>query len=105
MSTSKDLFAVESPKYVRVDEGVHWSLDTTNYGGSPTSVSVAVYDADDADTDVTSATMPGSATVSSDTIQLPEFQSADKGNFRVMITFSNARFTPARVELDVVVVR
>ena len=104
MATSKELFVAESPKYVRAGEGVYWSIDTTNYGGSPTSVSVAAYDINNSNADVTGTVLSGAASVATNIISLPKFSSAVKGSFKIIVTFTNSRFAPAKPELDVLVV-
>jgi hypothetical protein len=100
----QELWVVGSPVYARAGEGVYWEIDTTNYGGSPASVSVAAYDLK-TDTDVTLTVLSGSQTVSGNVIRLPKFQSSNVGDFRIIITFTNANFAPAKPELDVYVLK
>lgn len=103
MSKQK-LYVVGSPAYVRVGEGINWSVDTTNYGGTPTSVSVAAYDLNTDDV-VTGTVLSGSPSVTGNVISLPKFLSAAIGSFRVVITFTNSQFAPAKPELDVYVIK
>jgi len=100
----QELMAVESPKYMRVGEGIAFPIDTTNYGGSPTDPSAEAFDMENSSEDVTSTVLTGTATVADNVITLPVFSSAVAGKFRIIITFTNARYTPAKPALDVVVV-
>ena len=69
---SKSREVVESPLTQGTDEQVVYTLDTTNWGGSPTSVSVVAKDGNG--NDVTATVLSGSASVASDTITLPTLQ-------------------------------
>ena len=100
----QELWVVGSPAFARAGEGVYWDVDTTNYGGSPTSVSVLAYDLK-TDADVTSTVLSGAASVTGNVIRLPKFQSAAVGDFKIIITFTNANFAPAKPELDVYVIK
>lgn len=103
----QELMAVESPKYMRVGEGIAFPIDTTNYGGSPTDPSAAAFDMENSAADVTGTVLTGDATIDGDNankIILPVFSSAVVGKFRIIVTFTNARYTPAKPALDVVVV-
>jgi hypothetical protein len=100
----QELFVVESPKYARAGEGVYWAIDTTNYGGSPTSISVVALDMGNSANDVSGTVLTGSPTVATNTITLPKFLSASVGKFRLIVTFTNATYAPAKPALDVVVV-
>ncbi len=100
-----DLFVKGSPAHCRKGEGPYFAFLTTEWGGSPTSPSVAVYDIDNGLVDVTSTVMPSaSATVDgviTDRINLSKFSSASKGKFRIIVTFTNAQYAPAKPALDV----
>jgi hypothetical protein len=77
-----------------VDEKIAYALNTTPWGGSPSSVSVVVKDATDDDpdnwTDVTATQTNGSAaTVSGNVITLPKVQSLANGStYRVEVKFT-----------------
>ena len=94
--------AIESPYQMRVGEGGLWQLDTTPWGGSPSSPSVSVRNAADGE-DVTASVMPGACNVFNDLIYLPKFLSASAGTFYVTVQFTNDGFNPARpmIRVDV----
>lgn len=76
-----------------MDESIVYSLTTTKWGSSPTSVSVKVYSINPesgAATDVTSTVMPsGSASVSGDIISLPALTALSIGvKYRVEVNFT-----------------
>ena len=104
MENINSVRVVESPKYLRVGEGAYYQLDTDNYGGSPTSVSVTAYDTSNSNANVTSDVLTGSASVSGDIITLPKVLSSTARHLRVVVQFSNARFVPAKPYLEVIVV-
>jgi len=73
------------------DEIIAYTLTTTNWGSSPSSVSVVVFDiTDGVRTDVTSTVMPtNSPSVQSDLITLSPLKSLTAGNtYRVEIKFT-----------------
>lgn len=92
----------DGPIHARVGEGVFWQVDTTNFGGSPTSVSVAAFDANGID--VTVATISGSAVVTGNLVKLPKFTPLTVGKHRLIISFTNAQFAPAKPDMEVTVV-
>jgi len=82
---------VESPMPQGIDELVAYTLDTAQWGGTPTSPSVVVLDiTSDAFTDVTSTVMPtNSPTVSDDIITLSALKELTAGSkYRVEIKFT-----------------
>lgn len=103
-----ELFVIGSPRPVRVGEGPYFSIRTTRWGGSPTNPSVAAYDLDDNMHDVTDTVLSGSgATINvsdPDRIDLPKFSSNRKGRFRLIVTFTNDAYAPARPALDLSVI-
>jgi hypothetical protein len=81
---------VEGIQYQGVDEEITYDIDTANWGGSPSSVTVVVKDVANNYADVTATVMPaGSPSVSSDTITLPELKSLtmDK-HYRIEVKFT-----------------
>ena len=73
----------ESPVEQGVDETIVYGLDTTPWGGSPTTASVVVFEVDgNSLTDVTSLVCTGAASISEDLITLPA-----SGNLEVGITY------------------
>jgi len=74
-----------------VDEQIAYSITTTNWGASPTTVSVVVKDETDALKDVTSMVMStGSPTVAGDVISLPILKSLTNGHiYRVEVKFTS----------------
>ena len=104
MENINSVRVIESPKYLRVGEGAYYQLNTNNYGGSPTSVTVTVYDTSNNNADVTSTVLTGSASVSGDVISLPKILSGTARHLRVVVQFTNARFAPAKPYLEVFVV-
>lgn len=73
------------------DEQIIYSITTTSWGSTPTSVSYKVYDVTGGDrSDVTSTTMTGSATVVGDIITLPALKSLTASKtYRVEVTFTS----------------
>lgn len=71
------------------DEEIAYQLTTTNWGSSPSSVSVKAYDMSDSFADVTSTILSGSASVASDVITLPVVLDLTAGNkYRIEIMFT-----------------
>jgi hypothetical protein len=71
------------------DEQIVYSLTTTNWGSSPTNVTVKAYDLTDSNTDVTSTVLSGSASVSGDVITLPTLKSLTAGRiYQVEVLFT-----------------
>ena len=89
MMHKEDREVVEGTQYQGVDEQVIYTLTTTNWGSSPSSVTVVVKDTSNYDTDVTSTVASGSATVSGDVITLPTIQSLTRNRiYRVEVKFT-----------------
>lgn len=79
---------VEGQQEQGEDEEIVYTVDTANWGGSPTSPSVVVKDP--AGTNVTSTVMPsGSATVNGDVITLPTLKLLTRNKlYRVEVKFT-----------------
>lgn len=80
----------ESPFSQGVDEEIIYSLTTTAWGSSPTSVSVKVFDATTAKVDVTATVMPvNTPSVLGDVITLSPLKALTVGrSYRIEIKFS-----------------
>lgn len=73
-----------------VDEQIVYTLTTTNWGSSPTSVSMVVKDESSADTDVTSTVTSGSISVSGNVITLKTIKSLTVNHsYRVEVQFTS----------------
>lgn len=85
--------AIESPLRQGVDEQIVYSLDTEPWGGSPSSVTVTVYDVTTgAAEDVSADVLSGSASVDGDKIELPAIRldSLAAGHlYRVEVQFTS----------------
>ncbi|HAM40556.1 MAG TPA: hypothetical protein DCP69_04275 [Candidatus Omnitrophica bacterium] len=70
-----------------VDEEVYWKIDTTPWGGTPTSTSAAAYDVTGGiRTLVTTTVLSGSTSVSGDDITLPKLSALTEGHvYRVEV--------------------
>ena len=79
---------VEGHQVQGVDEVIVYSIDTSNWGGSPSSVSAVVKQLSDG-TDVTSTVMnPNSPSVATDTITLSTLDTLTEGEvYRVEVQF------------------
>jgi hypothetical protein len=80
---------VEGPQVQGASEEIAWSIDITNWGSSPTSITVKAYNSDG--TDVTSTVMPtGSAsTPDATTIKLPVLKALTSGEqYKIVVTFT-----------------
>lgn len=79
-----------SPVEQGEDESIYYTIDTTNWGGSPSSVSYVVKDVYNSNLDVTSSVSTGSATVSGDDITLPRIHGLTVGRkYRVEVKFTS----------------
>lgn len=89
MAVSREV--VEGLQYQGTDEKVYYTITTTPWGSTPTSVSVKAYDESNASTDVSSAVLSGSATVSGDIITLPALYTLTAGHtYRVECKFTSS---------------
>jgi|SRR5215471_8291633 len=85
----------EGEQHQGENEKINWSLDTTAWGGTPTSPSVVVKDIVNDYADVTTTVMPGAATpgaitISGNVIILPKLQSLIRGKrYRVEVAFTS----------------
>lgn len=71
------------------DEQIAYQLTTTNWGSSPSSVTVKAYDMSNSFTDVTSTILSGDPSISSDVITLPIVKSLTAGSkYRIEIKFT-----------------
>ncbi len=95
-----DLFVKGSPAHCRVGEGPYYAIDTTEWGGSPTSPSVVAYDINNAMA-VTTSVITGTPTIEGDLVKLPKFSSSVAGKFRLVVSFTNDQYAPAKPALDV----
>jgi hypothetical protein len=79
---------VEGPQIQGEDEEIVWTLDITNWGSSPTDISVVVKN--EAGTDVTSSVTTGSPYAASSVyINLPTIHSLTAGvQYRVEVKFT-----------------
>lgn len=82
----------EGLQYQGEDEAISYTIDTTNWGGSPTTPSVIVKDASADYADVTSTVIPsGSPTVDTNTITLPLIQNLTIAHmYRVEVKFTRS---------------
>ena len=72
------------------DEQLVYSVTTTNWGSSPTSVSVVAKDVSSANADVSSTVLSGDATVAGDVISSPTVKSLTAGNrYRIEVKFTS----------------
>ena len=79
-----------------VGESLPYSITTTPWGASPTSVSYHVYEyvGGTPTSDVTSSVSSGSASVNGDIITLPNIHSLTAGTlYRVVVTFTSGGAT------------
>ena len=90
MSVDPDIReVVEGTQVQGEDEEIIYTIDTANWGGTPTSVSVEAKDS--AGTDVKSTVMPsGSPSVSTDTITLPTLKALTiNKQYRIEVKFTS----------------
>lgn len=87
--------AVESPLRQGVDEIVAYSITTTPWGSTPTSISVVVKDVTNSYQDVTSVVMPtNSPTANGDVITLSPLKLLTLGHtYRVEVLFTTGSNT------------
>jgi hypothetical protein len=87
-----DREVVEGIQYQGVDEKIVYTIDTANWGGTPSSPSVVVKDVTNALADVTATVMPsGSPTISTDVITLPKLQDLTENHtYRIELKFNIA---------------
>lgn len=80
----------EGKRYQGVDEQIVYTLTTTQWGSSPTSVTVAAFDVTNNEATVTSTVLSGSASVSGDVITLPTLKSLTLGHvYRIEVQFTS----------------
>lgn len=71
------------------DEEIVYTLTTTNWGTSPSSVTVKAYDLSNASADVSTTVLSGSASVSGDVITLPTVKSLTAGRiYQIEVKFT-----------------
>ena len=81
----------EGTLYQGVDEQIVYTLTTTNWGSSPSGVSVKAYDAAAPDTDISSTVLSGSPSTAGDVITLPTVKALSEGHrYRIEIQFTIA---------------
>ena len=85
-----DREAVEKTQYQGVDEEIVDTIDTANWGGTPSSPSVVAKDVTNALADVTSTVLPsGSPSIASDVITLPKLQDLTQDHtYRIELQFT-----------------
>lgn len=72
------------------NESVIYTVLTTNWGGSPTSLGHDVFDEHDLATSLKATLMPGTPTASVDTITLPALSGLTAGvTYRVTVAFTS----------------
>jgi hypothetical protein len=70
-----------SPLWQGEDEEIAYYIDTTKWGGSPSSPTAAIYEVTTGSkVDVTATLMPGSCTVATDQITLPTLSGLTAGS-------------------------
>lgn len=78
------------------DEGITYRITTTNWGSSPSNISVVVKDG--AGTDVTATVTSGSASTSGDIVVLPKISGLTAATlYRVEVQFDSGGFDPAEL--------
>jgi hypothetical protein len=89
MPTTRE--AKESPLTQGADEEIIYTLTTTPWGSTPTSLAVKVYDISSAKTDVTTTNMPtNSPTANGDVISLSPLKLLTAGKrYRVEVKFTS----------------
>jgi len=86
---SSEVYVKESPVTQGADEKVAYTLTTTPWGSTPTSVSLKVYDESDSDADVTDDVTTGSSSTSGDVITWPYIDSLTAGTvYRAELNFT-----------------
>ena len=91
---AQELWITEGPQPVGVGETVVPTLTTTNWGSSPSSPTVAIYNANDLSTDLAGTMLTGSASESGDVITLPAISGFTTGNnYVVKVTFTTGSST------------
>ena len=78
----------QSPIYQGEDEEIYYTVDTSTWGGSPSSVSVVVKQNGD---DVSETLLTGSASVNGDVITLPKIADlVDGTHYRLEVKFTSS---------------
>ncbi len=86
---AEDREIIESPLYQGEDESIAYSLTTTPWGSSPTSIVVTAFELDG--TDVSSTVLSGSASVTNDVITMPAIVSLTDGKvYRIEVKFTDS---------------
>ena len=81
---------LESPLPQGSSERIPYKIDTTPWGGSPTSVVVTVLDNSNNDADVTGSTTTGTSSVSGNVITTPSIYQLTAGKeYTVYVKFSS----------------
>lgn len=90
MSAESEREVAEGRQYQGVDEQIIYTLTTTNFGSTPTGVTMVVKDTSDDDTDVTTDVTTGSTSVASDVITLKTIKSLTANHlYRVEVKFTS----------------
>lgn len=81
---------VEGRRSQGLEEELAYTIDTTNYGGSPTGPTVTAYDLTDQYREVTTEILSGSASLSGDDITTPIVKSLTAGHiYRIEVKFTS----------------
>jgi len=84
-----DRIVAEGLQYQGEDEEIAYTLDTSNWGGSPSAITVTAYDVTDEYEDVTATVLSGSASTAGDVITLPVVKSLTRGHlYQVHVKFT-----------------
>jgi len=84
-----DRVVAEGLQYQGVDEQIAYSLTTTTWGSTPSTITVEAYDESADYADVSSTVLSGTASVDGDVITLPTLKSLTDGHkYRVEIKFT-----------------
>ncbi len=85
------LAVLESPLLMTPDEIRAWTVDVSDYGSTPASLAMALYDETNDDADVSSTKLTGSITASGNTITTKQVTTLVKGNnYRAEVKFTDS---------------
>jgi hypothetical protein len=83
------LYFVESPYAMTPDEVRAWQIDVTDYGSTPASLAMILYDETNGDADVSSTKLAGSITASGNTVTTKQVTGLVKSyNYRAEVKFT-----------------
>ena len=88
MAVSREV--IQSPLYQGVDEQIYYSITTTPWGSTPTSIAVVAYDEAD-ESNVSATVLSGSASATGDVITLPIVKALTVlHNYRIEVKFTTS---------------